>query len=67
MADPTTQQINDMQKRLGIRQTGNLEQTQKDLRDIVRLQPKASQKFLKMTKADYDLFGVEPSLHLEES
>ena len=65
MADPTTQQINDMQKRLGIRQTGNLKQTQKDLREVVRLQPKASQKLLKMTKEDYELFGVEASENLD--
>ena len=65
MADPTIQQINDMQKRIGIKQTGDFTQLQKDLREIVRLQPKASQKFLKMTKEDYELFGVEPSIHLD--
>ena len=65
MADPTVSQIKAMQKRIGIRQTGNLKQTQKDLREIVRLQPKASQKFLKMTRKDYELFGVEPSIHLD--
>lgn len=65
MADPTIQQIKDMQKRLGIKQTGDLTQIQKDLREIVRLQPKGSQKFLKMTKEDYELFGVEPSEHLD--
>ena len=65
MAEPTTKQINDMQKRIGIKQTGDLVQLQKDLREIVRLQPKASQIFLKMTKEDYELFGVEPSVHLD--
>lgn len=65
MAEPTTRQIADMQKRIGIKQTGDLTQIQKDLREIVRLQPKASQKFLKMTKEDYELFGVEPSVHLD--
>ncbi len=65
MADPTMQQVNEMQTRLGIRRTGDLEQTQKDLREIVRLRPKASQIFLKMTREDYELFGVEPSENLE--
>ena len=65
MADPTIQQIKKLQKRIGIRQTGDLSQLQKDLREIVRLQPKASQKFLKMTKEDYELFDVEPSIHLD--
>lgn len=65
MAEPTTKQINEMQKRIGIKQTGDLAQIQKDLREIVRLQPKASQIFLKMTRADYELFGVEPSVYLD--
>jgi len=64
MAEPTTAQVKDMQKRIGIIQTGDLEQTRKDLRDIVRLQPKKSQEYLKMTKEDYELFGVEPSANL---
>lgn len=65
MADPTVSQIKDMQKRLGIKQTGDLIQLTKDLTEIVRVQPRKSQKFLKMTREDYELFGVEPSPHLD--
>ena len=61
---PTERQVKEMQKRIGIIQTGDLEQTIKDLRDTVRLQPRISQRFLKMTREDYELFGVEPSLNL---
>lgn len=63
--DPTLQQIKDMQKRLGIKQTGDLVQLKKDLSEVVSLQPKKSQIFLKMTIEDYEMFGVEPSLNLE--
>lgn len=65
MADPTVTQIKSMQGRLGINQTGDLVQLKKDLTEIVRLQPKASQKFLNMTREDYELFGVEPSKNLQ--
>ncbi len=62
--EPTEQQIFDMQKRIGIKQTGDLGQITKDLEEIVRLQPKKSQRFLQMTREDYELFGVEPSENL---
>ncbi len=65
MADPTIFQIKDMQKRLGIKQTGDLIQLKKDLAQVVRLQPRKSQQFLKMTREDYELFGVEPSPNLD--
>lgn len=65
MPEPTISQIKDMQKRLGIKQTGDLIQLKKDLEQVVRIQPRKSQKFLKMTREDYELFGVEPSLNLD--
>lgn len=65
MAEPTTRQITQMQVRLGIRQTGDLIQLKKDLTEVVRLRPRASQRFLKMTREDYELFGVEPSPNLD--
>ncbi len=61
---PTITQVKDMEKRIGVKQAGDLEQTIKDLRDTVRLQPKSSQKYLKMTPEDYERFGVEPSENL---
>ncbi len=68
---PTEQEIMDMQKRIGIRQDVSdydeaLEHMIEDLRDIVRLQPKRSQKLLGMTKEDYEMFGVEPSENLDD-
>lgn len=60
MADPTTLQITEMQRRLGIQQTGDLIQLKKDLTEVVRLRPLKSQQFLNMTKEDYELFGVDP-------
>lgn len=65
MADPTVRQIVDMQKRLGIQPTGDLIQLKKDLTEVVRLRPRESQKFLKMTREDYEMFGVEPSPNLD--
>lgn len=64
IVEPTERQVMDMQKRIGIIQTGDLKQITKDLEDVVRLQPKISQRILQMTREDYELFGVEPSLNL---
>lgn len=63
---PTEQQINDMQKRIGIKQTGDLEEIIEDLKNIVRLQPKRSQRLLGMTLELYELFGVEPPDDLDD-
>lgn len=41
-----------------------LQQTQKDLDEILRFRPKIAQQLLGMIKQDYELFGLEPSLKL---
>jgi len=65
MVDASREQISSMQKRLGLRQTGeNLEQLKKDLREIVRLQSRNNQRKLGMTRQLYDLFDTTPSENL---
>ena len=61
---PSEQQVKYMQERIGIKQTGNFDDTKKTLDEVMRLQPKIAHKILGMTKDDYHLFGLEPSDNL---